>query len=149
MPFNLPSKNSGAGAPPVDDGLGLARFDDLQLKAHDDWAGIDKFQREDDGQRYHFMFTLVDEKHQVVYHEEDPIEIEAMTRTATGEKSNFYALLSGLLTPKELVLYDEATEAEPFDASDLPGRVYNVKVSHNKKGWPFIEQVIGIAKAAK
>ena len=149
MSFLLPTKNSGAGAPPVEDGLALARFDDLQLKEHPDWAGTDKFGKEDDGRRYHFLFTLVDDAHEVVYNEGDPIELESMTRTATGERSNFYANITGLLTAAELAQYNAATPEAPFDASFLPGRVYNVKVAHNNNGWPFIEQIIGVAKAPK
>lgn len=152
MGFTLPAKNTGANAPEVADGLALWRFDDLQLKSHPDWAGTDKFGKEDNGDRYHFIGTLVDDDHAVVYDPEsegDPIELEAMTRTATGERSNFYALLTGLLTAKELAAYDAATPEDPFDGSALPGRVYNVKVSHNKNGWPQIESIIGIAKAPK
>lgn len=147
MSFNLPSYNTGAGAPPVEDGLGLARFDDLILKAHEDWAGTDKFGKEDDGQRYHFVFTALDDGDQsVLYHEGDPIEVEALTRTATGEKSNFFSILSGLLTPQELAAYQAATPDQPFDGSALPGRVVHVKYAHNKNGWPFVEQVISVAK---
>jgi hypothetical protein len=149
MPFNLPVMNTGAGAPQVEDGLALARFDDLVLKPHPDWAGTDKFGHEDDGQRFHFLFTVLDEDYRVVYDEGDPVEIEAVTRTATGEKSNFFAVLSGLLTPKELAAYQAATAEDPFDGSDLPGRIVNVKIAHNKKNWPFIEAVISVAKKQK
>lgn len=149
MPFNLPGYNTGAGAPPVEDGLGLARFDDLELRDHPDWAKeSDKFGNPDDGRRFHFMFTLVDEAHAVVYHEDDPIEVEATTRTSTGEKSNFYALMTGLLTAKELAAWKAATPDDPFDGEVIKGRIYNVKFAHNEKsGWPYVEQVIGVAKA--
>lgn len=149
MAFTLPTKNAGS-APEVEDGLALWRFDDLKLKEHPDWAGTDKFGKDDDGNRYHFEGTLVDEDHAVIYDpksEGDPIELESTTRTATGERSNFYANIEGLLTPQELAAYNAATPEEPFDASGLPGRVYNVKIAHNKNGWPYIEQIIGIAKA--
>jgi hypothetical protein len=152
MGFTLPTFNTGAGAPEVEDGLALARFDDLVLKEHPDWAGTDKFGKADDGNRFHFLFTLVDEDHAVVYDPEsegDPIELEALTRTATGEKSNFFAIMSGLLTAKELAAYQAATADDPFDGSELPGRVYNVKIAHNKRGWPFIEDVISVAKPPK
>lgn len=148
MGFNLPTFNTGAGAPEVEDGLAIVRFDDLKLREHEDWAGTDKFGNEDDGRRFHFMTTLVDEDFAVVYQDEDPIDLEAVTRTATGEKSNFFAHLTGLLTAKELAAYQAATEDDPFDGSVIMGRYYNVKIAHNKKGWPFIESFIGIAKAA-
>lgn len=147
MGFTLPAFNAGAGAPEVEDGLALARFDDLVLKEHPDWAGTDKFGKEDDGSRFHFIFTLVDDDHDVIYADGDPIELEAMTRTATGEKSNFFAILSGLLTSPELAAYQASTAEDPFDGSKLPGRIVNVKIAHNKKGWPLIDSVIGVAKA--
>lgn len=151
MAFTLPKK-AASGAPQVEDGLALWRFDDLVLREHPDWAGKDNYGNDDDGQRYHFVGTLVDEDHAVIYDpksEGDPIELESTTRTATGQRSNFYANITGLLTPKELAAYDASTPEDPFDASDLPGRVYNVKIAHNKNDWPFIEQIIGIAKAPK
>jgi hypothetical protein len=153
MGFTLPTYNTGGNAPEVEDGLALWRFDDLVLKAHPDWATeSDKFGKPDDGQRYHFIGTLVDEDGAVIYDpnsEGDPIELEAVTRTATGEKSNFFAMMSGLLTAKELAAYQAATPDDPFDGSALPGRVYNIKVGHSSKKWPLVEQIIGIAKNVK
>lgn len=147
MGLALPKANTGAGAPPVEDGLCLLRFDDLVLKEHEDWAtDSDKFGKPDDGQRYHFQFTLLDEDRSVVYHEGDPIELEALTRTATGSKSNFAAILEGILTPQEFALWQAD---QPFDDSTLRGRIVNGKVAHNKSGWPFVESVIGIAKDKK
>jgi hypothetical protein len=148
MPFNLPTANSGAGAPQVDDGLALLRFDDLVLREHADWAGTDSFGKDDDGRRYHFIFTVGTDKREVVYGPDgDPVELEATTRTATGERSNFRAILAGVLTPQELAAWEAATAEDPFDGSAAQGRWVNGKIAHNKKGWPFVEQVIGIAKA--
>lgn len=155
MPFNLPVAKKGAGAPDVDDGLAIARFDDLRLVAHDDWAGKDKFGKDDDGSRFHFDFTMVEADGSVIYAVKDgeptgdPLELEALTRTATGEKSNFYAILSGILTAAELAAWSEATEDAPFDGSAAQGRLINVKVEHNKAGWPFIAQTIGPVKVKK
>lgn len=145
-PFYLPAKSAGAGAPQVEDGLAILRFDDLTKISHPDWAGTDTFGHADDGERYHFQFTLLDEAHAVQYTDGDPIELEAMTRTSTGEKSNFFAYLSAMLTPAELAQYNEATADNPFDGSMLQGRVLNAKIVHNKKGWPQIDAIIGIAK---
>ncbi len=147
MPFNLPAANRGGNVPTVEDGLAVVRFDDLVLKEHVAWAGTDKFGKEDSGERYHFMFTLADEAHDILYSEDgDPIELEALTRTATGEKSNFAALMQGILTAQEFAAWQAATETEPFDGSAAQGRFLNVKIAHNKKDWPFVESVIGIAK---
>lgn len=149
MPFNLPVANKGGNAPQVEDGLALLRFDDLVLREHEDWAGTDSFGKPDDGRRFHFVFTVLDEDQAVVYQDGDPVEIEATTRTATGEKSNFAAIMSGLLTPQEFAAWQAATEDDPFDGSALPGRIVNAKIAHNKKGWPQVESVIGIAKPKK
>jgi hypothetical protein len=152
MPFNLPVAKKGAGAPEVEDGLALWRFDDLILKEHEDWAGTDQYGHEDDGQRFHFVGTIVDtdgaEEYAIIDGENsgDPLELEAVTRTATGEKSNFRKILSGILTAAELKAWDEATEDAPFDGSAAQRRIINVKIGHSKKGWPFIESTIGPAK---
>lgn len=150
MPMTLPTANSGGDAPEVEDGLALLRFDDLVLKEHPDWAGTDKFGKADDGRRFHFLFTLLDEGREVVYTEDgDPIDLEALTRTATGEKSNFAAIMSGILTAQEFAAWQAATADEPFDGSAAQGRIVNGKIAHNKRGWPYVESVIGIAKPAK
>lgn len=150
MPLNLPTANAGGDIPKVDDGLALLRFDDIVLEEHPDWAGTDKFGKADDGRRFKFLFTLLDDDQNVVYQdEEDPDSetvVDAMTRTATGEKSNFAALLGGILTPAEFEAWKTATADNPFDASAAQGRVVNGKIAHNKKGYPFVEAVIGIAK---
>lgn len=153
--FYLPTKNAG-GAPQVDDGLALARFDDLLARHVESFVtASDKYGKADDGNRLELAFTLVDEKHQVMYDpasEGDPIELrnaKSIRPSATGERSNFYEYLTGLLTPAELAAWEAATEDAPFDGSAMPGRVYNVKISHSKSGWPQVEQVIGIAKAPK
>lgn len=144
MPFNLPTANQGGTAPEVEDGLTLARFDNLVQKSHPDWAGTDSYGKPDDGERFHFIFTLLDEGRQVLYDDGgDPIELEATTRTATGQKSNFAAILKGILTPQEFTLWEAN---QPFDAESLPGRIVNVTVAHNKKGWPHIEATHGQPK---
>lgn len=148
--MKLPTANKGGDAPQVEDGITLVRFDDILLKAHPDWAGTDAFGKADDGQRYHFVATLLDEDGKVLYGEDDPepIVLEAMTRTATGEKSNFAKHLKGILTAKEFILWQNATEDEPFDGEVVKGRILLAEVSHNKKDWPQIEQFLGQPKKA-
>lgn len=147
--WNLPTANAGGTPPEVPDGLNVVRLDDIVLKEHPDWAGTDKFGKPDDGDRYHFQTTLVTPGpagFQVVYDpnsEGDPIEIDATTRTATGEKSNFAAHLSGILTVPEFAAWQAGG-----DVVDHRGEFFNVKVEHNKKGWPFIESFIGAAAPA-
>ena len=148
MPFNLPVAKKGAGAPNIKDGLALLRFEDLRLREHPDWAGTDQFGNEDDGQRFHFMFAFsADGKtKEVVYNEDgDPEIVEATTRTATGKKSNFRAILSGILTPAELAAWDAQTEEKPADFSAVPGRWLHAKIVHNKSDWPQVDSIVGIA----
>ncbi len=158
MGFYLPTKNVGGNAPDVEDGLALARFDDLVSRHVESFVtAADKYGKPDDGNRLEFMFTLVDENHAEVFDPEaedqtKPISLrqeKSCKPGSTGEKSNFYEYLTGLLTPAELALWEAATEDAPADMSFLPGRVYNVKISHSKSGWPQIASIIGVAKAPK
>jgi len=143
MPFSLPTANTGGDAPQVEDGLAILRFNDLVLKEHPDWAGTDKFGKADDGQRYHFQFTLMTEDREVAYDEGDPVELEALTRTATGPKSNFAAYLKGILTPMEFMAWEAN---EPFDGSKVQGRLINAQIAHNAKNWPLVEATLGPVK---
>lgn len=146
MAFVLPKANAGGDAPTVEDGLVVLRFDDLVLKEHEDWAGTDQYGHADDGKRFHFQFTLLDAAHQVCYEEGDPIELEALTRTATGEKSNFAKILKGILTPAEFLAWQAN---EPFDGEVIKGRAVNGVIAHSTKGWPNVAQVISNAKPVK
>lgn len=149
--MQLPAANQGT-FPAVEDGLAVARFDDLILKTHEDWATpMDKFGKPDDGQRYHFKFTLVDAAGNPIPDPEsegDFIELEALTRTATGAKSNFAAMLKGVLTPVEFAAWEAN---QPLDGDKLQGRLLNVEVGHSEKGYPQIKQALGAykVKAAK
>lgn len=149
--MKLPTANKGGDAPDVEEGLNRVRFDDLILKQHPDWAGTDNFGNADSGERYHFLCTLLDEEKKVVYDAEtgDPITIEALTRTATGAKSNFAKHLKGILTAAEFAQWENATEDEPFDGSVMQGRILLVMVEKNKKDWPFIAQFLGQPKKGK
>lgn len=145
--MQLPKANKGGTAPAVDDGLAIVRLDDIVERAHPDWAGTDNYGNADDGARYHFLGTLVDGDRAVVYAEGEPIELEAMTRMATGKKSNFREHMEGILTPAEFAAWD-ADVALPEDPKFGPvqGRFVNVKVEHNKNGWPLIGQFISPLK---
>lgn len=148
--MQLPKSNKGGTAPEVEAGLAIVRLDDIVLRDHPDWAGTDNFGNADDGKRYHFLTTLLDEDRAVVYADGEPIELEAMTRTATGKKSNFRAHMEGILTAAEFAAWD-ADQPLPEDAKVGPvqGRILNAKVGHNKNDWPLIEDFVGIAKAPK
>lgn len=149
--FFFPAPTAGAGAPDVEDGLALWRFDDIRLVEHEDWAvERDNYGNKDDGRRYHFIGTLVDAGHEeIVGDDGDPIELERLTRTATGKRSGFRAVMEGLLSPAEFQSFLTATTDAPFDGAKVRGRVYNIKVSHSTGGWPHVEDIIGVAKVAK
>lgn len=144
----VPKFSQGAGAPEVKDGLHLLRFDGMDVVEHEDWAvERNKFGKPDDGRRVHFYFTLLNKKGEVVYAEGDPVELENNNARpeATGERSTFYALYSGICTPAELEAFKGNTLTEEQAAAQV-GRVVHGKVEHTEKGWPFVSQVIGIAE---
>lgn len=144
MPFNLPKANAGADMPEIEDGLKPALFIDLIQKSHPDWATkegeTDRFGKVDDGERYHFVFVLVADDESVLYDGGDPLEVEAVTNTSTGEKSNFAKILSGILTKTELAAWQND---EPFDGEKLIRRPVTVNIAHGKdgKGWPKVDAV--------
>lgn len=156
--MNIPAPTRGGGAiPDIADDIYVARFDDIVLREHPDWAQPkDKFGKEDDGMRFHFLFTMLDEDRQPVLladvkeDAEDPTEefvLEAMTRNMSShEKSNAYALLKGILTPAEFIAWAEQTPDNPPDFSAVAKREVNVQVAHNDKGWPQIKATLGPAK---
>ena len=158
MAWNLPIKNTGGNPPEVEAGLALVRFDDIKARFVEQFVTeSDNYGKPDDGNRLDFQFTLLDENRAVVFDERDdgeivPIELrqaKACKPGATGSNSNFYEYLGGLLTVQEMAQWEVATAEAPFDASATKGRILNVKIGHNKKGWPQVDSIIGIAKSAK
>ena len=155
--MNIPAPSSSAGsAPEIEDGLYVARFNDIYHKVHEDWAQErDKFGKADDGGRFHFNFTILDDQRQPVVPEtaespDDTLDLEALTRNMSShEKATSYALLKGILTPVEFQLWLASTAEAPADLSGVGGREVNVQVSHNSKGWPQIEATLGPAKPLK
>lgn len=152
MPFHLPVANKGAGAPEFEDGLAKGRFDDLRLVPHPDWAGTDSFGNPDDGNRFHFVFTMVEPDGTVIYEVVDgeptgeQLVLDLLTRTATGKKSGFRAALSGILTTAEMAAWDAQTEENPYDFVAVQHRIIDVKVGHSKSGWPHIAETIAPSK---
>ena len=155
--MNIPAPtSSGGSAPQIEDGLYVARFNDIYYKVHEDWAQEkDKFGKADDGGRFHFSFTILDEERKPVLLDdaEDPdetLDLEALTRNMSShEKANSYALLKGILTATEFAAWAASTPDSPADLSGVANRHVNVQVLHNDKGWPYIAQTVGPAKAPK
>lgn len=128
--------------PEVADGLALSRFDGMAIEKHPDWATeSDKFGKPDSGDRIRFEWTLLDEETGAVLYGEDgdPVVVNQLTRVFFGAQSRTYALLKGILTKAELALVDAK---EPIDSDALIGRINNLNISHNEKGWPQIDAVI-------
>lgn len=155
--MNIPAPSSSAGSiPEIEDGLYVARFNDIYHKVHEDWAQErDKFGKVDDGGRFHFNVTILDEDRNPVVPEsaespDDTLDLEAMTRNMSShEKAGAYANLKGILTPVEFQLWLASTAENPADLSAVGGRAVNVQVSHNSKGYPQIEAFLGPAKPLK
>lgn len=159
--MNIPSPTSSAGsAPQIADGLFVARFNDITYRVHEDWAvPKDKFGKVDDGGRFHFNATVLDEDRKPVMvvdvrpDADDPTEefnLDTMTRNMSShEKSAAYAHLKGILTSSEFKLWLDSTTENPADLSAVAGREVNIQVSHTPKGWPQIEAFLGAAKPKK
>lgn len=158
--MNIPAPTKGGTIPQIEDGLYVARFDDIYHKVHEGWATPkDRFGKPDDGGRFHFKATILDEDRNPVMlvdvnpDAEDPTEefaLECMTRNmSSDERANSYAYLKGILTTAEFDLWSASTPEAPADLSAVAGRLVNIQVSHNDKGWPQIEAFLGPAKAAK
>lgn len=142
----LPQFNAG-DVPDVEDGMTDALFLGVRLVEHPDWAvESDRFGKPDDGKRLHFSFVLVDEEGAEIYPEEGekPVELELKTRTASGERSNTYAAMKGILTAPELAAW-QAGAAPKAEALDR--RPVQLVISHNEKGYPNIDQVLPGRKA--
>jgi len=148
LKFNAPQ---GAGAPEVEDGLNQFKFIDMIVEDHDDWAvESDKFGKKDDGQRWAFLFALLDEDGDEVFDVDtgEPIIIKTLTRVAIGDKSNAYALLTGMMSPAEKSAFD-SQPAGLKDAEFLSNRrVYGI-VEHSAKGWPNVASTTPFKKAPK
>src|SRR5690348_1916466 len=139
----IPGLTAG-NPPPVEDGLALVRLDSISIEEHPDWAGTDSYGKADDGRRFHFTGTLVDETGAPVYDPNDdsgdPISLERLTRVATGKRSGYREQMTAIMSKAEFAAYEEASsKGEKYDASAIFGRVYNVKIVHSKSGWPQIE----------
>lgn len=148
----IPEFNAGE-VPNVEDGMTDALFLGVRLVEHPDWAGKDKFGNDDDGKRLHFGFVLCDEDGAELYDDEGvkPVELELKTRNFTGERSNTYAAMKGIMTAAELAGW-QAGQAPKAEA--LNRRPVQLVISHNPKGYPQIDSVLPgrkplIAKLAK
>jgi hypothetical protein len=148
MGIALPTATSGR-IPPVEEGLALAIFNDLKQVSHPDWVqDRDNFGNPDDGERFHFEFTLADpDTGEAIYDEGEPLELDAKTKLATGKKSNVRKFMTGLLTKAEFAAWD-ANQPLPVDpkVGPLEGRYVHLQIKHSDKGWPNIENVVGISK---
>jgi hypothetical protein len=160
--MNIPAPQAGGDPPKVEAGLYVARFDDITTRVVEQFkTESDKFGKPDDGTRFDFEATLLDEQRQPVLlmdvkdGVEDPT-LELVLRQAksvkvfsSDDRSNSYMYLKGILTPAEFVLWQNSTESNPADLSSAQGREVNVQVGHNTKGWPQIEAFLGPAKPLK
>lgn len=139
------NKNEGGVTPTVDDGKYVARFDGMRIVEHPKFVKEqDKFGHPDDGRRVHFAFTLLDEDGDEVYDDGDPVEVEAMTRVAFGERSNAYAIFKPLLTEAELAQFDAG---EDIDGEAIEGRTIGIEVKNNEKGFSNVVATFPLLKA--
>lgn len=163
--MNIPGATGtgGGDAPEVEDGLYVAEFVGITTRVVEAFkTEKDKFGHPDDGTRIDFNFALLDEDgNRVLKDEEDPDSGDLILRQAksvkemtTGERSNCYAVIKGILTPAELALWvqtgpgkDAENAAWEAAAAKIESRRVNVQVSHSSTGWPQIEATLGPVKA--
>lgn len=168
--MNIPAPTQGAGSiPEIEDGLYVGRFNDIVVRVVEAFkTDKDAFGHPDDGTRYDFNTTVLNDERQPVMlvdvkeGADDPTEeftlrqAKSVRAITAGEKSNCFAYLKGILTPVEMQLFqaagkgDEQADAMWSAAAEkVNRREVNIQVSHNDKGWPQIETFVGPAKPLK
>lgn len=164
--MNIPNATQAQGDPPaIEDGLYVGRFNDVLVRVVESFkTEKDQFGKPDDGTRYDFDTTVLDEDRNPVLKEdaEDPDDTlnlrqaKSVKSFSSHEKANSYFYLKGILTPAELALWEasgkgdaEADARWAAAAAKVNGREVNIQVSHNDKGWPQIEAFLGPAKPLK
>lgn len=162
--MNIPVPVNGGGeAPEIEAGLYVAKFIDIGQRVVEQFkTDKDKFGKPDDGTRFDFNVTILDEDLNEVLKPgaEDPTETLDLRQAksvkvfSSDDRSNSYAYLKGILSPGELALWlasgkgDAAADAAWAAAAEkVPGRLLHVQVGHNEKGWPQIEAFLGAYKA--
>ena len=161
--MNIPqAQQSESTAPEIEDGLYVGRFNDIKQRVVEAFkTDKDKFGNPDDGVRYDFDTTLLDDKRQPVLREDaespdDTLNLrqaKTIKHFSSDERSNAYFYLKGILTAGEMALWqasgkgDAAADAAwAAAASKINGREVNIQVTHSSTGWPQIEAFLGAAK---
>lgn len=153
--MNIPAPTASGSIPEIEDGLYKARFNDITHRIVEQFiTASDKFGHPDDGGRYDFVATLLDDKGDPRLRDdaEDPDQTLDLRQAksvkvfSSDDRSNSYAYLKGILTATEFAAWLASTPESPVDLSATAGRVVNVQVSHNAKGWPQIEAFLGPVK---
>lgn len=152
--MNIPSPVASGEIPQIEDGLYVARFNDITTKVVEQFkTDKDKFGKPDDGVRFDFSATILDdERNPVLTDPDDPTatldlrQAKSVKSFSSDDRSNSYFYLKGILTPAEFQLWLASTADNPVDLSKVAGREVHVQVGHNDKGWPQIEAFLGAAK---
>lgn len=153
--MNIPAPVAGGSAPEIQDGLYVARFNDITYRVVESFkTEKDKFGKVDDGGRFDFGATVLDDERKPVLlpeaeSPEDTLDLrqaKSVKVFSNDDRSNSHFYLKGLLTPSEFASWLASTPEAPVDLSHVAGREVNIQVSHNEKGWPQIEAFLGPAK---
>lgn len=167
--MNIPQPVAGGSIAEIEDGLYIGRFNDIVEREVDAFkTEKDKFGKPDSGIRFDFNTTLLDANREPVLLMDvkegvDDPDAEFELRQAksvkvfsSDERANSFTYLKGILTATELALWEasgkgnaEADAAWAAAGAKVNGRLVNIQVSHNDKGYPQIEAFLGPVKAAK
>jgi hypothetical protein len=155
--MNIPAPVASGSIPEIEDGVYVARFEDIVYRVVEQFkTDRDPYGKPDDGGRFDFKATILDEDRQPVLRSnaESPDDVLVLTQGkavktfSSDDRSNSYALLKGILTPQEFALWLASTPENPVDFASVVGREVMVQVGHNAKGYPQIEAFLGAAKKA-
>ena len=150
--MNIPAPVQSGTIPEIEDGLYVARFNDITYRVVEQFkTDKDKYGHPDDGGRYDFGATILDEDLNPVLlpdgeSPDDTLDLrqaKSVKALSSDERSNGYGYLKGILTTGEFQLWITSTKENPAPLEHVAGRLVNVQVGHNDKGWPQIEAFLG------
>jgi hypothetical protein len=147
MGFEIKNTPS-ASAPDIDPGLRPALLTGITQVAHPEWAGPNKFGNYDNGDRWHWEFTLLDDDGQPAYEDGDPVTITQINSATFNTKSDKSknALWVKAVAPDVFRSVDAGLAPTAEQLENLPCMIL-VEIKEN--GWPVVTNVLPPLKKSK